>query len=69
MGNSPGCLHLRVPPTERKALRLSERFDLTLYDAVFLELAQRRALPLATLDRELRAAGSGLGVELLGITG
>ncbi len=50
------------------ALRLSERFDLTLYDAVFLELAQRRALPLATLDRELRAAGSRLGVELLGTT-
>ena len=50
------------------ALRLSERFDLTLYDAAFLELAQRRVLPLATLDREMRAAASGLGVELLGIT-
>ena len=32
-------------------LRLSDRFRLTPYDAVYLELAQRRELPLATLDR------------------
>jgi predicted nucleic acid-binding protein len=32
-------------------LRLSERFSLTLYDAAYLELAQRRSLSLATLDR------------------
>ena len=31
-------------------LRLAERFMLTIYDATYLELAQRRALPLATLD-------------------
>jgi predicted nucleic acid-binding protein len=48
-------------------LRLSERFALTLYDAAYLELAQRRDLPLATLDQEMRAAGSTLGVQLLGI--
>ena len=46
-------------------LRLAERFALTLYDAAYLELAQRRRLPLATLDRELRVAGSALGVSLL----
>jgi len=47
-------------------LRLAERFGLTIYDAAYLELAQRRSLPLATLDRELRAAAPALGVTLLG---
>ena len=44
---------------------LAIRFRLTLYDAAYLELAQRQGLPLATLDRELRAAGGALGVTLL----
>jgi predicted nucleic acid-binding protein len=42
--------------TEQRAwgpiLRLAERHRLTLYDAAYLELAQRRGLPLATLDGE-----------------
>lgn len=45
---------------------LAERYRLTLYDAAYLELAQRLDLPLATLDQEMRAAGSALGVTLLG---
>jgi predicted nucleic acid-binding protein len=48
-------------------LRLAERFTLTVYDAAYLELAQRRSLPLATLDEPLRAAGHALGVPLLGV--
>jgi len=47
-------------------LRLAERFSLTLYDAAYLELAQRRSLPLATLDRNLRAAAPALNIQLLG---
>ncbi|MBS0445101.1 MAG: type II toxin-antitoxin system VapC family toxin [Proteobacteria bacterium] len=47
---------------------LAERFRLTLYDAAYLELAHRTGLPLATLDLELRNAGSALGVPLLGVT-
>ena len=47
-------------------LRLSERFSLTLYDAAYLELAQRRSLPLATLDCDLRTAAPALNIELLG---
>jgi predicted nucleic acid-binding protein len=57
--------------TDRQAwgatLRLAERHRLTLYDAVYLELALRRALPLATLDLELRAAAKAEGVNLLGV--
>ncbi len=48
-------------------LHLAERFNLTLYDATYLELAQRLSLPLATLDQELRSAGGALGVRLLGL--
>jgi predicted nucleic acid-binding protein len=38
---------------------------LTLYDAAYLELAQRRALPLASLDGELRAGATAAGIALL----
>ena len=45
---------------------LAERFALSAYDAAYLELAQRRRLPLATLDRDLRAAATALGLTVLG---
>jgi predicted nucleic acid-binding protein len=47
-------------------LFLSDRHGLTIYDACYLELAQRRDLPLATLGKQLRAAGQALGLTLLG---
>ena len=47
-------------------LQLSDRFRLTTYDAAYLELARRRDLPLASLDRELRAAARAVGTALLG---
>ncbi len=46
--------------------QLAEEFRLTIYDAAYLELAQRLNLPLATLDLELRAAATALNVPLLG---
>jgi predicted nucleic acid-binding protein len=48
-------------------LALSDRFGLTMYDACYLELAQRRALPLATLDNDLRKAAKALDIQVLGI--
>jgi predicted nucleic acid-binding protein len=48
--------------------RLAERHRLTSYDAAYLELAQRRRLPLATLDEDLIAACKTLGVPMLGTT-
>jgi len=48
-------------------LRLAERHRLTLYDAAYLELAQRRGFALASLDRDLRAAAKSEDVALLGI--
>lgn len=47
-------------------IRLAERHRLTVYDAAYLELALRRGLPLATLDRELRVAANAENVTLLG---
>jgi predicted nucleic acid-binding protein len=41
---------------DRTTVRLAERHGLTVYDAVYLELALRHGLPLATLYQELRAA-------------
>ncbi len=46
--------------------RLAERYRLTVYDAAYLELAQRRGLPLATLDADLRIAAAAAGIALLG---
>ena len=45
---------------------LAERFRLTVYDAVHLELAHRKRLKLASLDQDLRQAGAALGVTVFG---
>ena len=45
-------------------LRLADAYGLTVYDAAYLELAQRRRLPLATLDKALLAAAPKAGVDL-----
>ena len=47
-------------------IRLAERYRLSVYDAAYLELAQRRNLPLATLDKDLIKAGEALGLAVLG---
>jgi predicted nucleic acid-binding protein len=47
-------------------LPLCRAHRLTSYDAIYLELAIRRSLPLATLDDDLRKAAKKLGVVLLG---
>lgn len=47
-------------------LRIAERFSLTTYDAAYLELAQRRSLPLASANSAMRAAAPTLDIELLG---
>ena len=42
----------------------SRRYNLSIYDATYLELAQRHNLPLATGDRKLREAAYQAGVAL-----
>jgi predicted nucleic acid-binding protein len=44
---------------------LARNSGLTAYDASYLSLAIREHLPLATLDKALRAAATSTGVSLL----
>jgi len=45
-------------------LDLARNEGLSVYDATYLDLAMRESLPLATLDNDLRAAASRVGVAL-----
>jgi predicted nucleic acid-binding protein len=47
------------------AVDLARRYDLTVYDAVYLDLAARRGLALATVDRRLAAACGKASVALI----
>jgi predicted nucleic acid-binding protein len=47
-------------------LALCRTHRLTSYDAIYLDLAIRRSLPLATLDEDLRKTAKKLHVGLLG---
>lgn len=53
-------------PNEAQVLTLARRHRLTVYDAAYIELAGREALPLATLDEELAAAARAEQVALIG---
>ena len=60
-------LRIRVDrvPDENGVLRLARAHRLSVYDAAYLELAQREGLPLATLDADLQKAAAGEGVALV----
>ena len=60
-------LRVRVDrvPDENTVLRLARIHRLSVYEAAYLELAQRERLPLATLEAGLRRAAAGEGVPLL----
>ncbi len=47
--------------------RLASRHRLTIYDAAYLELALRRSLPLATLDKDLRSAAEAESAIAVGV--
>jgi predicted nucleic acid-binding protein len=49
----------------RQVIRLARAYRLTSYDAAYLELALRKGLPLATLDKAMRAAADTEGVACL----
>ena len=51
-------------PREVVAMELARRHKLTIYDATYLELAQRKNLPLATLDDALIKAAAAAGVPV-----
>ena len=49
----------------RQSLTTARAFQLSACDSVYLDLARRVKLPLATLDDQLRAAAGQAGVALL----
>lgn len=54
-------------PDEAAVLSLARQHRLTVYDAAYLELAQREGIILATLDTALANAARALQVSLLSI--
>jgi predicted nucleic acid-binding protein len=60
-------LRIRIDraPDEGAVLRLARSQRLSVYDAAYLELAQRERVPLATLDEDLKRAATSEGVALL----
>ena len=63
-------LRIRVDrePEENAVLRLARTHLLSVYDASYLELAVREAIPVATLDGKLASAAVAEGSELVGVT-
>ncbi len=64
-----GALPVRVERTESEhlleaVLALARSYRLSVYDASYLDLAMREALPLATMDSALRSAARAAGVRL-----
>jgi predicted nucleic acid-binding protein len=62
-------LRIRVDrvPDDGAVLRLARTHRLSVYDAAYLELAQREGLPLSTLDADLQEAAAGAGVAILSL--
>jgi predicted nucleic acid-binding protein len=60
-------LRIRIDrdPEEGAVLRLARTHRLSVYDASYLELALREAIPLAILDGELAAAARKEGTRLI----
>ncbi len=54
-----------LPEIAEDIFQLSLRHQLTSYDATYLELAKRKKLPLATLDKALRTAAKKEKVAVL----
>ena len=56
-------------PDEGAVLRLAREHQLSVYSAVYLELARREGIPLATLDVRLQEAAAEVNVAVLGSSG
>jgi predicted nucleic acid-binding protein len=49
----------------RQAYTIARKYNLSAYDGLYLELAMDEGLPLATLDKRLRAAATRVGVRAM----
>lgn len=55
---------LSAHETSRRALKIAQKHNLTVYDATYLELAIRMELPLATLDTDLQKTAAEAGIKV-----
>lgn len=58
------AIELDHTPNGEDTLRLARRHRLSVYDALYLELALRKRAPLATLDRRLSLAATSEGATI-----
>ena len=58
-------ISLDTKPHERQIVELARSHSLSIYDASYVELAQRLELPLATLDRRMAEAARSEGIPLI----
>ncbi len=56
---------LTLDDSTGRVLQLARSFDLSTYDAAYLDLALRRGLPIASVDDRLVAAALAAGVAVL----
>ena len=58
---------IQIDPVEdeQAVFRFARQYRLSFYDAAYLIVAHRNSIPLATLDKDLRAAAIEAGVPLL----
>ena len=53
-----------VADTVRNVLPLARKYDLSAYDAAYLDVAVRQSAPLATLDSALQKACRSAGIKI-----
>ena len=61
------ALGIEIVPEHDEAtiLGFARQHSLTVYDAAYLEVAFRRGLPLATLDRRMSEAAAEIGITVI----
>jgi predicted nucleic acid-binding protein len=65
LGRLPIEIDTSPAPGQRQLFELAMRYQLSSYDAAYLELAMRHGLPIATQELLLKEAAMAAGVDVL----
>lgn len=65
LGRLPIEIDTSPAPGQRQLFELAMRYQLSSYDAAYLELAMRHGLAIATQDLHLKEAAMAAGVDVL----